>query len=301
MQLARALSIPLVFSAFVGFAWSPDSAYAKPETEQALPVLALPPHAPQDAAETGSSTGRLFLKKDSAELRPLMPDRPDRGDSPTTVDAGHLQIETEVMAYAQQQGDQERVETFRWGGTEFRLGLTDQTDFEVLTESFVSTRTESGENSESVSGYGGTTFRFKHNIVGNDEGKFALGLVPFTRLSATSPIQEWGLGAPMSFDFNSDYSLGFSNEWGRREYNEGLKDRVSTSLSLSRSWPKRITSFLEYWQLWTPSGDLPLSSAIGIGGSLGMGRNTALDLGVHFGLNKDTEDLFPFSGFTQRF
>lgn len=278
-----------------GAAWAQDS----------KPLFLPPPPSAMESGAVGSSSETLPTHTEPTPLRLLSPDRPDRGDSPLTVDKSHLQIETELFAYARQSTQDERVETFRWGGTEFRLGLDQQTDFEILTESFISTRIESQENSATKTGYGGTTVRIKHNVVGNDGGPFALGLVPFTRFSSTTPLQEFGLGAPMSFELTTDYSLGFSNEWGRREFQtesiDELRDRVSTSVSLSRSWPKRISTFLEYWQLWTPSGDLPLSAALGTGGSFGIGRNSAFDLGIHFGLNKDTEDIVPFTGFTQRF
>src|SRR5262245_34056909 len=59
-------------------------------------------------------------------LRDMTTDRPDTTESPFTVDAGRIQIESTVFGYSRSRGDEEGVvtDTYEYAITNIRVGLT---------------------------------------------------------------------------------------------------------------------------------------------------------------------------------
>jgi hypothetical protein len=112
--------------------------------------------------------------------RPYNTDRPSKTDSPFTIDAGVFQIESDVANW---QLDYENgVRTRTWiipGSTNFKLGLTNWMDLQILPQFYVKTRTSGpgfGKPTEQ-DGFGDTTVRLKINLLGNDGGKFVIGFL----------------------------------------------------------------------------------------------------------------------------
>src|SRR5688572_31905736 len=88
----------------------------------------------------------LFNPTPPALMREMSTDRPDKTESPYTVDAGHVQVEMDVVTYSYDRYNPERadqrVQTLGVGITNWKLGLTNDIDFQLVTESFVWQRVE---------------------------------------------------------------------------------------------------------------------------------------------------------------
>lgn len=85
-------------------------------------------------------------------LRELTTDRPDKTESPYTVDAGHFQLGTDLLSYTRD-GDGE-LENFAIAPTNFKVGLLNNVDLQVITETYNIQRTRNRDigRRETISG-----------------------------------------------------------------------------------------------------------------------------------------------------
>src|SRR5688572_485991 len=101
----------------------------------------------------------LFNPTPPDRMRELSTDRPDKTESPYTVDAGHVQIEMDVVSYVYDHSGGPNVEGWSFLISNFKLGLLNNLDFQVIAETYNLERVDDDDNggSEEHSGYGNTT------------------------------------------------------------------------------------------------------------------------------------------------
>jgi hypothetical protein len=155
------------------------------------------PSAPPASANNSNYT--LFNPTPESLLRPFTVDRPQVTDRPYSVDAGHLQIESDVFNYEYSYsafhdslgGVTERIEQTNLFSTGFRLGLINNADLEVDVRPYA----DYHENSELtqimgagilrtygkryVQGIEDIVIRSTINLLGNDGGPIAVGIIPY--------------------------------------------------------------------------------------------------------------------------
>lgn len=125
---------------------------------------------PQVFSQTGSRQDKraynLFNPTPENLLRELTTDRPDKTESPYTVDAGHFQLEMDLLSYTR---DGE-VENFAIAPANFKIGLLNNVDLQVIaaTYNIQRTRDRAARPRESISGFGDLLVRLKVNFWGND-------------------------------------------------------------------------------------------------------------------------------------
>jgi Putative MetA-pathway of phenol degradation len=161
------------------------------------------PFGPAPTPAPGKSQYTLFNPTPVDRRRPYNTDRPSKTDSPFTIDAGVFQIESDVANW---QLDYENgVRTRTWiipGSTNFKLGLTNWMDLQILPQFYVNTRTGGpgfGNPSEQ-DGFGDTTVRLKINVLGNDGGKLVIGFVSSLKIPTnTGPYRKPCLGTRVWF------------------------------------------------------------------------------------------------------
>src|SRR6516225_1860118 len=102
--------------------------------------------APQSSPAPDKSQYTLFHPTPIDLRRAYNTDRPSKTDSPYTIDAGVFQIESDVANWQLDEPDtkhgDERIRT--WiipGNTNFKLGLTNWMDFQVIMQFYVNKRT----------------------------------------------------------------------------------------------------------------------------------------------------------------
>src|SRR6476620_8248103 len=78
-------------------------------------------------------------------LREFDTDRPDKTESPHTVDAGHVQLEADVVNYSYDRyntaRDHTRVETLAIAPFNLKVGLCNSTDFQLVVPIYTAVRT----------------------------------------------------------------------------------------------------------------------------------------------------------------
>ena len=78
----------------------------------------------------------LFNPVPKEKMRDFATDRPDRTESPITVDAGHFQIETDFIVMNQDKttvaGQEIKTSGFGVMVSNLKAGLTDNIDFQVV-------------------------------------------------------------------------------------------------------------------------------------------------------------------------
>jgi Putative MetA-pathway of phenol degradation len=135
----------------------------------------------------------LFNPTPDFLMRKLTTDRPHTTDNPFTIDAGHVQIETNFLGYELSRPDLEGTitEAFDVLTTNFRIGLTNSAEIDIFPQPYgvVSTRPLPPSASFRSSGIGGLLIRAKYNLWGNDTfgepGSTALSLLPILSIRAT--------------------------------------------------------------------------------------------------------------------
>jgi len=174
------------------------------------------------AAETSGAVAQeksqywLFNPTPDRSLRDLATDRPDTTESPFTVDAGRIQVETTLFGYARSRPEQDGTVTdsYEAGTTNVRIGLTSSTELSLVWQPYGAVRTFPPGPAAAFwqSGIGGLDIRGKFNLWGNDtfdKKGTALALLPFITLptdrhNGISPeFVEGGLIVPVNWSRSS--------------------------------------------------------------------------------------------------
>jgi len=126
----------------------------------------------------------LFNPVPKEHLREFSTDRPDKTESPYTLDAGHFQIESDLINFTHDRdtsgGGDTRVDAWTFGSLNLKAGLCNRADLQLVLNSYNRVRTEDRAAGTVVkqSGFGDVTLRLKVNAWGNDGGDTAFAAMP---------------------------------------------------------------------------------------------------------------------------
>lgn len=263
----------------------------------------------------------LFRPTPENLLRDLSTDRPDNSESPFTIDAGHLQLETNIFGYSRSRPDVDGVTTrsYDYGRTNFRLGLTNSTELSIVTAPYGVLKTEDPvEGAARQSGSGGVAIRLKMNLWGNDSfdkaGSTSLGLLPFVIVptgwqNGISPSgTEGGLIIPFAAKLTDKWSLAVNGAFfvARDEMLEpGVRPGTHTewlsSASFAYEWNEKFSTYYEIvgrFNTQNPLGDIGL---VATGITYKLSKNVQLDAGVNIGITRAADRYNPFVGVSARF
>ena len=247
-------------------------------------------------------------------LRELSTDRPDKTESPYTVDAGHVQIELDFANYTRDRdrSDRGNIRSESIGLVPFnlKLGLTNSTDLQLLVEPYIRqtvTDRTTGRR-ERISGFGDLTLRLKHNLWGNDGGRTALALMPFVKVPTSSnnignEAVEFGLIVPLAISVSERIGIGLMTEIDMLEESDGSGYAPSfiNSATVAFDLTDRLGLYTELFTersserdaRWVITGDAGLTYAVS--------NNVQLDAGINIGLTNAADDLNLFIGLSRRF
>jgi len=250
-------------------------------------------------------------------LRDLTTDRPDLTESPFTVDAGRIQVKTSAFGYARSRADSDGVESdvFEYATTNIRVGITHNTEINVVLEPYGVVRSEFSEvvASRRDEGIGSLFIRGKVNLFGNDAfqdpGDMAAALLPFIVLPTDSnngisaEDVEGGLIVPFAVVLPRDFGLGVNVAVTAIKDDDGSGYHVETlaSLALSYEWNDRFGTYYEIATVLgtdDPRGDILV---LGTGFTYAVNDNFQLDGGINFGVTSASDRVNPFVGLTRRF
>lgn len=256
----------------------------------------------------------LFKPTPRDEMRELSADRPDKTESPHTVDAGHFQMESSVISYTFDKRNPDYTGDSTHGfavmPTLFKVGLTNFMDFQVGIEPYVSNLNYSFATSttENVDGFGDVALRLKVALIGNDEGIFALGAMPFMSIPTKKNdaigedhIQA-GIIFPWALDLPKDWGVGGQAQvdWAHNVTTGGYHPEFINTLELTYDITDRFGSYVEFYTQISHESGVPWVGTVDTGLTFAATSNLQLDVGVNLGVTRSADDVNPFIGFTWR-
>lgn len=255
----------------------------------------------------------LFNPTPVALRRAFNTDRPSKTDSPYTVDAGVFQIETDLASFSWDERNPTDadvcVRTWLIGQTNFKLGLTNWADIQVVPQGYLTRRTTSAEAAPLTErGFGDTTLRLKINFVGNDGGLFVLALVSSLKIPTNADalgngVFEPGFGLPINYALPGGFTLFGQTRVDILDEGQSAAPRVqwSNSVGVSRTIVGRLSGYAEFYSATSSGRRRPWIGTADIGLIYQMSPNFSVDINSFVGLTRSADDLNVFVGFARRF
>jgi hypothetical protein len=262
----------------------------------------------EDAAPAQGYT--LFNPAPDDQLRPLCTDRPGKGTSACTVDAGHVQIEVDAFDQSlDRQGPLDTTTTLI-GSPTIKLGITDTADIELTLTPYLSVRTHdhSTGTRTDVSGFGDLVLHGKFMLFG-DGSSWTGALDPFLKIpTADSNLGngavEGGVVMPLSYPLSDVWSLGMTPEVDvlRDASGSGYHASLTDVAGISRALGQ-VTLGAEVWGNFNfdPAGTVDASSfdVTGTWQPPAL-RDFQIDGGVNFALNRNVPRTQYYVGVSKR-
>jgi hypothetical protein len=250
----------------------------------------------------------LFHATPESEMRELSTDRPDKTESPYTVDAGHFQIEADLMIISSDKTATEtRTTTTSFFVPNLKVGLTNAIDLQAIVSPSVSQRIESPNGTSRTYGQGDTLIRVKFNIFGNDGGDAALGVMPFVQLpSHTNDLGskriEGGVIFPVAISLPANWDLGTMAQfnWAKNADDDHMHGEYIATLTVGHDIWGDIAGYLEFFSQHSDEKGADWVATFDTGLTYGATPNVQLDMGVNVGVTEAADDLNPFVGISAR-
>ena len=245
----------------------------------------------------------LFNPTPRALMREMETDRPDVTESPRTVDAGHVQVESSFAEYTEDD-DGGDLESWSVLPTNVKIGLTNNVDLQLAFQPYVRDEFEG----DTTSGFGATQLRLKVNLWGNDGGDTALALMPFVQFPTededfgeTERLQG-GLIVPFKMKLGREWDLGLMAEFDavRDAADENYELQFVHTASLSHAIVGELDGYVEYVGITDTEDGTGYVSLVGTGVTYGVSDDVQLDAGVNIGLSEDADDFTVFAGVSVR-
>jgi hypothetical protein len=264
-------------------------------------------------AEQKKSQFNLFHPTPPDLMREFNTDRPDKTESPYTVDAGHVQSEIDLVNYSYDrrnpQHESRRVQQLDFLSTNFKIGLLNNLDFQLISDNFVWVREEDldTDRADETSGAGDLTLRLKLNLWGNDGGKSALGFMPFVTFATASENlgvedTEFGFIVPLALELPHQFSLGLMSEFDFvRDERDDLNFVWVNSITLSHDIVKNLEGYIELFTAFDPDRTSAAQITFDLGVTYQIDPDVQLDAGVNIALTREPEDWNPFVGISIRY
>jgi Putative MetA-pathway of phenol degradation len=242
-------------------------------------------------------------------MRDLSPDRPDATESPYTVDAGHYQLEMDFANYTYNQTDGTTTKAWDVGDFNFKIGLLNNVDFQMVYDNYLNVYTEDGSGkSTTQSGFGDFTTRLKVNLWGDDSGKTAFALLPYVTFpTSTDHLEnnevEGGVIFPLAVSLPHDFDLSMETAVSviENSVNNGYHEEFILSASLDHPIIGNLSGFVEFYSNFTTESHSSWVGTADTGLEYLVTKNIQLDLDCYFGVTKAAPDFNPFCGITIRF
>jgi len=251
----------------------------------------------------------LFHPTPDSLLRELTTDRPDKTESPYTVDAGHYQIELDLLNYTQDCTDQ-AVQTFAIAPSNLKVGLFNNVDLQFIVETYTIQRTSGHDPQahETVSGFGDVLIRCKTNFWGNDGGTTAGGMMPFLKLPTGATelgngAVEGGIIFPLAITLPQEWSMGLMTEIDhlRNSDSSNYHQEFINSITFGHGIIGQLAGYLEFFSSISSERDVEWIGTVDFGLTYNLRSNVQLDAGVNIGVTRAADDLNLFVGLSVRF
>lgn len=278
---------------------------------------ALPGWSPAHAQEVplpDKSRYHLFNPTPREYLREMSTDRPDKTESPYTVDAGHFQLETDLFSYTHDRdrsdGGDKRMEAYAIAPVNLKAGLLNDVDLQLILESYNHVR-ESDRVTGAVekrSGFGDVTTRLKVNFWGNDGGQTAFAMMPFVKFPSNqddlgNDAVEGGVIFPVAVGLPRGWGMGVMTEvdFVRNEADTGYHTSFVNTITFAHDIVGNLGGYVEFFSEVSTERDSPWVGTVDTGLTYAVTEDIQLDAGVNIGVTRSADDVNPFIGLSVRF
>lgn len=267
-----------------------------------LCLLALFGEGPANAAESELSSEQ----KRALALREMSTDRPDATESPFTIDAGHFQIESDLVSRGRDEADGMHTTETHLGAVNLRIGLTKRTELGLFVSPDILFVEKSADGATfRRRGFGDLVVRGKFNFWGNDGEAFAIGgILDVTLRTAKKGLSDRGPDGGFLIPIEGNLGGGWSGgamvgaELHRSKDHSGYTNVLIATATVSHAL---IASMNIYFELASESGGESDVGTFNTGLTLRVSADLQLDAGVNLGLSRAATDQEVFLGVARRF
>lgn len=260
-------------------------------------------------AAANKSQFHLFNPTPREQMRELNTDRPDQTESPFTVDAGHIQVEMDLVNYTHDRAGGVTMESLAIAPVNFKVGLFNNVDVQFVLDSYVNKRTTATAlPADRAEGGGDLQTRLKINLWGNDGGETAFGVMPFVKWPTAKNTLgngkiEGGVILPLSISLDDRFSLGLMAEvdFLSDDVGGGHHTDYINSITLSCDVTERLSAYVEFFTVISTEQGSDWVGQFDLGATYGLTPDVQFDAGVNIGVTESAPDWQPFVGVTVRF
>ncbi len=242
------------------------------------------------------------------KLRDLSTDRPDRTESPFTVDAGHYQVEMDAINFTDDVRGGVGTRSIGIGSLNVKVGLRSNVDLQIVSELYnIATPVGLAGGRESTS-LTDVTGRLKINLWGNDGGRTAFALMPYVTAPAHAPAGEkgavtGGIIMPLGIELGYGFGMGLMSELDFVRAESGAGYRVNTlhSVTVSRDIAGIVGAYAEVVAETLSEARTKLAPTGDFGITISPTSNLQFDVGANVGMNGNVARYTGFIGVSRRY
>ncbi len=263
-----------------------------------------------DKPTTDKSGYNLFNPTPIALMRELTPDRPDKTESPYTVDAGHFQLEMDFANYTENDKDGVRTEAWNVAPVNLKIGVLNNVDVQFILDDYLHVRTvdHMAGTTTTQSGFGDFTTRVKINLWGDDGGSTAFGVMPFVKFPTNTDhlgndAVEGGAIFPLAVKLPAGWEMGvetavvaLQNGGNSREHAE-----FENMVTFDHAIIGKLSGYCEFFSSVSTERGASWVGTVDVGLEYLVTKNVQLDCGCNVGVTHAADDVNPFAGITVRF
>jgi len=279
-----------------------------------MALLALTPLArADDETKAPDKSGYTLLNPTpDDEMRKFTPDRPAKGFSVRTIDAGHFEVEMDTINYIYSKYLGIATHSVQTIDPTFKIGITNWADVEVQFNGLQASRSfgvESGATVENGAGFGDIVLRTKINLIGNDAGPVGFAIIPYVKLPSSAPVisngsVEGGLIAPLALRLPQDYLITLMTEVDALKDSANRREANFVNLvGVSHPLPgvEGANATVELFSAVGSDRATPPIYSFDIGMNFRIDKHTILDVGFNLGLNNAAPKVQIYTGISARF
>jgi hypothetical protein len=258
----------------------------------------------------GKDTFNLFHPTPESAMREMETDRPDKTESPITVDAGHFQFEMDFATYTTDRSKHEKVTAWGIVPVNLKIGVLNNLDLQLVVETYNIEKTKDRDTGRTTraEGFGDLTLRAKINFWGNDGGPTAFAVMPFLKLPTAAHdlgngAVEGGVILPLLFRLPADNELAIELEieHARDTHDRGYHQEIVNAATFAHDFTKRLAGYVELFSNVSNERHAGWIATFDCGLTYRLSPNVQLDTGVNVGLTDAADDLNPFVGLSVRY